>query len=144
MTQRTNTKPEDFLDRLESLGYLVTRVTKRPSICSINGARVNTRSKSRARETNSGRSFFYSITYSVLQEVRWVIYITTDADHFFMFPSSFLGNLRERMYPDRKNANVGVFDLDWDNLGIVLRDGEVSIGEYYHDLVDRENYPDFE
>ena len=44
-----------------------------------------------------------------------MIYLTT-SDYFIMFPSSFLEGIKDRMYSDRRNERVGVFDIDWDNL----------------------------
>jgi hypothetical protein len=61
-----------------------------------------------------------------------------------MFPSSFLENLKDHMYPDRSNAGVGVFDIDWDDERIVLKQGErISIRNYYHNLIDEDYYPIF-
>ena len=137
-------KLEDFINKLTSRGYEVEKVSKKPQIYSINGARVNIRSRGKSKEIAGGRGFWYSVHFSVLQDVKWVIYLTTDSDHFMMFPSSFLDSQKDRMYPDRKNAGVGVFDIDWDNEMIVLKEGEIKrIGEYYHNLRDREDYPRF-
>ena len=137
-------KLEDFINKLESLGYRVEVIKHRPQIYSINGERVNIRSRGKSKEIAGGRGFWYSVTFSVLQYVKWVIYLTTDSGHFMMFPSSFLDSLKDRMYPDRKNAGVGVFDIDWDNEMIVLKEGEViRVGEYYHDLTDEDYYPRF-
>ena len=137
-------KLEGFLNKLRSLGYRVTEVRKKPQIYSINDELVNIRSRGKSQETTYGRRFWYSVTSSVLQYVKWVIYLTTDSDHFMMFPSSFLDSHKDRMYPDRKNAGVGVFDIDWDNEMIVLKEGEViRVGEYYHDLTDEDYYPRF-
>jgi len=137
-------KLEDFINKLESLGYRIQKVRKKPQIYSINDELVNIRSRGKSQETTYGRRFWYSVTFSVLQYVKWVIYLTTDSDHFMMFPSSFLDSHKDCMYPDRKNAGVGVFDIDWDNEMIVLKEGEViRVGEYYHDLTDEDYYPRF-
>ena len=137
-------KLEDFINKLESLGYRIQKVRKKPQIYSINDELVNIRSRGKSQETTYGRRFWYSVTFSVLQYVKWVIYLTTDSDHFMMFPSSFLDSHKDRMYPDRKNVGVGVFDIDWDNEMIVLKEGEViRVGEYYHDLTDEDYYPRF-
>lgn len=138
-------KLEDFINKLASLGYRISEVRKKPQIYSIDGELVNIRSRGRSRETSDlSRRFWYSIAFSVLQEVKWVIYLTTDHDYFVMFPSNFLEGLKDRMYPDRSKATVGVFDIDWDNLTIDLKRGErISINEYYHNLVRREDYPTF-
>ena len=137
-------KLEGFINKLASLGYRVREARKKPQIYSINDELVNIRSRGKSQETTYGRRFWYSVTFSVLQYVKWVIYITTDSDYFFMFPSSFLESLKDRMYPDRKNAGVGVFDLDWDNEMIVLRQGDViRIGEYNHNLIYQDDYPIF-
>jgi len=137
-------KLEDFINKLASSGYEVRAVRKKPQIYSLNDELVNIRSRGKSQETTYGRRFWYSVTFSVLQYVKWVIYLTTDSDHFMMFPSSFLGSLKDRMYPDRRNAGVGVFDIDWDNEMIVLKEGKViRVGEYYHDLTDEDYYPRF-
>ncbi len=60
-----------------------------------------------------------------------------------MLPSSFLKSVKDRMYPDMKNVGVGVFDIDWDNLMIKLKGKPESIGEYYHNLIHKEDYPKF-
>jgi len=147
MTQniQAEEKREGFINKLASLGYRVKEVHKRPRIYSINGELVNIRSRSKSKEpVGESRRFWYSVAFSVLQDVKWVIYMTTESDYFVMLPGSFLGSLEGRMYPDRKNAGVGVFDIDWDNEMIVLKEGEIiRIGEYYHNLRDREDYPRF-
>ena len=138
-------KKEDFINKLESLGYRVTEVRKKPQIYSINGELVNIRSRSKSKKPAGGnRLFWYSIAFSVLQEVKWVIYITTEPDYFVMLPSSFLDSLKDRMYPDRNKADVGVFDIDWDGLAIELKQGErISIYEYYQNLTGSQDYPIF-
>jgi len=137
-------KLEGFINKLASLGYEVREVRKKPRIYSINGELVNIRSRTTFDQRTYGRRFWYSVHFSVLQEVKWVIYLTTGSDYFTMFPSSFLESLKERVYPDKKNAGVGVFDIDWDNEMIVLKQGEViDIGEYYHNLIHPADYPRF-
>ena len=138
-------KLEGFINKLELLGYIVGEVQKKPRIYSINGERVNIRSRGKSRETADGsRLFWYSVTFSVLEEVKWVIYMMTESDYFVMLPTSLLESLRDRMYPDESKAGVGVFDIDWDNEMIVLKEGEViRVGEYYHDLTDEDYYPMF-
>ena len=138
-------KLEDFINKLESLGYRIQGVRKKPQIYSINGELVNIRSRGKHKDTADGsRLFWYNIAFSVLQEVKWVIYMTTTPDYFVMLPSSFLESRKDRMYADKKKADVGVFDIDWDGLAIELSQGErVSIGDYYHNLIDPEDYPRF-
>ena len=106
---------------------------------------MNIRSRGKSRETADGsKRFWYSVHFSVLQDVKWVIYMTTESDYFVMLPSSFLESLKDRMYPDRSKAGVGVFDIDWDNLMIVLKQGElISINEYYHNLIRCDDFPIF-
>ena len=138
-------KLEGFINKLVSLGYRVTKVSKKPQIYSINSELVNIRSRGKSKETADGsRLFWYSVAFSVLQDVKWVIYIITESDYFVMLPSSFLESLKDSMYPDRKNAGVGVFDIDWDNMTIDLKQGErISIDDYYHNLIHLEDYPRF-
>ena len=138
-------KLEDFINKLASRGYRISEVRKKPQVYSIDSELVNIRSRGKSKETADGsRLFWYSIAFSVLQEVKWVIYLTTDSDYFVMFPSNFLESVKDRMYPDRSKAGVGVFDIDWDNEMIVLKEGKIErIGEYYYNLRDRENYPIF-
>ena len=134
-----------FIDKLASLGYRVIEVHKKPQIYSINGELVNIRIRGKSKETADGsRRFWYSVSFSVLQDVKWVIYMTTGSDYFVMLPSSFLESLKDRMYPDRKRTGVGVFDIDWDNMTIDLKQGErISIDDYYHNLIHLEDYPRF-
>jgi hypothetical protein len=138
-------KLEDFINKLESRGYRVTEVQNKPQIYSINGELVNIRSRGKSRETaDRSRLFWYSVAFSVLEDVKWVIYITTGPDYFVMLPSSFLESLRGRMYPDSSKAGVGVFDIDWDSMTIELKQGErISIDRYYHNLIHRKDYPRF-
>ena len=143
-SSQSEEKLEDFINKLASLGYRIEEVRKKPQIYSINGERVNIRSRSKHRDATYGRSFWYSIAFNVFHEVKWVIYLTTESDYFIKFPSSFLENLKDRMYPDRNKAGVGVFDIDWDNEKIVLKQGErVSIRDYYHNLINEDYYPFF-
>ena len=138
-------KLDGFINKLTSLGYRVTEVQKRPQIYSINGELVNIRSRGKSRETADGSGlFWYSVAFSVLQDAKWVIYITTEPDYFIMLPSSFLESFKDRMYPDRSKAGVGVFDIDWDSMMIELKHGErISIDDYYHNLIHLEDYPTF-
>ena len=138
-------KLEDFISKLESRGYEVREVSKKPQIYSINGELVNIRSRGKSKETADGsKRFWYNVAFSVFQDVKWVIYMTTESDYFVMLPSSFLENLKGRMYPDRSNAGVGVFDIDWDSMTIELKQGKrISIDDYYHNLIHREDYPRF-
>jgi len=138
-------KLEDFINKLESRGYRIREVRKKPQIYSINDALVNIRSRGKHKDTaDRSRLFWYSIAFNVLQEVKWVIYITTTPDYFVMLPSSFLASLKDRMYADRNKADVGVFDIDWDGLAIELSQGErISIYEYYHSLTHTDDYPRF-
>ncbi len=138
-------KLEGFINKLASLGYRVTEVHKKPQIYSINGELVNIRSRGESRETaDRSRRFWYSVAFSVFQDVKWVIYMATTSDYFVMLPSSFLESLKDRMYPDRTKAGVGVFDIDWDGITIDLIQGErISIDDYYHNLIHPEDYPRF-
>ncbi len=138
-------KLEGFINKLASLGYRVTEVHKKPQIYSINGELVNIRSRGESRETaDRCRRFWYSVAFSVFQDVKWVIYMATTSDYFVMLPSSFLESLKDRMYPDRTKAGVGVFDIDWDGITIDLIQGErISIDDYYHNLIHPEDYPRF-
>jgi hypothetical protein len=146
MAQNTNAGPKlrAFINKLASLGYGVREVRKNPQIYSINDELVNIRSRSKHRNAAYGRSFWYDISFSVLHEVKWVIYLTTESDYFVKLPSSFLESIKDRMYLPRNKAGVGVFDIDWDNLKIVLKQGElISIDRYYNNLIEQECYPEF-
>lgn len=137
-------KLRGFVTKLASLGYRTREVSKKPQIYSIDDGLVNIRSRAKHRNAWYGRSFWYDISFSVLREVKWVIYLTTDWDYFVKLPSSFLESIKDRMYLPRNKARVGVFDIDWDNLMIVLKQGElISIDRFYHDLIDPQRYPEF-
>ena len=137
-------KLEDFINKLSSRGYRIQEVRKKPQIYYINDECVNIRSRGKHRINAYGRSFWYSITFDVLQEVRWVVYLMTSSDYFIMFPSSFLEKLKDHMYPDKSKPGVGVFDIDWDNQMIVLKQGElIGISDYYHNLVHQDDFPRF-
>ncbi len=147
MAQNVNTKEkiDGFINKLESLGYRTIEVQKKPQIYSINNILVNIRSRGKSRETAGGnRLFWYSVAFSVLQDVKWVIYMTTTSDYFVMLPSSFLESLKDRMYPDEAKGGTGVFDIDWDGMMIELKQGErISIDDYCHNLIRPEDYPIF-
>jgi len=142
---RAKEKLEGFINKLTSRGYTVEKVQNKPQIYSINGKLVNIRSRGKTKETADGsRLFWYDVTFSVLEDVKWVIYIATGFDYFVMLPSNFLEGLRDRMYKSRSNAGVGVFDIDWDSMTIELKQGErISINDYYHNLVNQKDYPSF-
>ena len=146
MTQNTQAedKLQSFINKLASLGYEVKINGKKPQIYSINGVHVNIRSRGKSKEAADGsRRFWYSVPFIVLREVKWVIYLMTAADYFVMLPSSFLEGLKDRMYVDRSKAGVGVFDIDWDDLTIVLQGGRESINPYYHNLLELKDFPTF-
>ena len=140
MSIQSEDKLQSFIEKLLSLGYRVAEVSKKPQIYSINGVLVNIRVRSKFKRANGNRVFWYSVTFSVLKKVSWVIYITTTHDYFFMLPSSFLESLKDRTYPDRKNDNVGVFDIDWDDSSIFLKQGE-RIPIISYDLIDPKYCP---
>lgn len=143
-SSQSEEKLEGFINKLASRGYRIEEVRKKPQIYSINGELVNIRSRGKHKEASIGRLFWYNVAFNVLHEVKWVIYLTTESDYFIKFPSSFLENLKDHMYPDKSNAGVGVFDIDWDNEMIVLKQGErVSIKNYYHNLIDEDYHPFF-
>jgi hypothetical protein len=146
MAQSTEAKHKlkDFIDKLVSLGYEISEVSKKPQTYNINGRLVNIRSRSKIKQTADGsRLFWYSITFRVLKKVDWVIYLTTEGDYFVMLPSSFLLDMKDYMYPDKNKAGVGVFDIDWDSLVIELRGKRPSIKDYYRNLSHKEDYPKF-
>ncbi len=45
-------KLEDFINKLESLGYGIQEVRKKPQIYSINGELINIRSRGKHKDTN--------------------------------------------------------------------------------------------
>jgi hypothetical protein len=138
------TKLAGFVTKLASLGYEVREVSKKPQIYSINGEPVNIRSRSKHRNAAYGRSFWYDIPFSVLHGVTSVVYLMTESDYFVKFPATFLESVKDRIYLAENKAGVGVFDIDWDNPKIVLKQGEVvGIGQYYHNLTEPECYPEF-
>jgi len=138
-------KLEGFINKLASLRYRVKKVHKKPQIYSVNDVLVNIRSRGKSKETADGnRRFWYSVAFSVLQDVKWVIYMTTEPGYFVMLPSSFLESLKDRMYPDESKTGVGVFDIDWDSMTIDLKQSErISIDDYYHNLIHSKDYPRF-
>ena len=137
-------KFEGFISKLASLGYTVREVSEDPRVYSINDKLVNIRSRSKHRSAAYGRSFWYDISFAVLRKVGWVVYLMTEPDYFVKLPSSFLENVKDRMYLPRNKAGVGVFDIDWDNLKIVLKQGElISIDRYYNNLAEPQCYPEF-
>lgn len=137
-------KLKDFIIKLASLGYRVREVSEKPRIYSINDKLVNIRSRSKHRNAGYGRPFWYDISFGILHEVKWVIYLMTESDYFVKLPSSFLESVKDRMYLPRNKAGVGVFDIDWDNLKIVLKQGElIGIDRYYSNLIEQECYPEF-
>jgi hypothetical protein len=138
-------KREEFLDKLVSLGYSVDQVSKRPQIYLINGRRVNIRSRSISKgDATRSRLFWYDISTNVLEDVDLVIYLMTEPDYFVMIPSSFLADLVDRMYQAEDIRSKRVFDIDWDDLTLVLQEGErVDIYSFHHNLIHEEDYPDF-
>lgn len=142
---QTKEKLEDFINKLALLGFRVELHKKKPQIYSINGERVNIRSRGKSKEIAGGRGFWYNVAFRVLQRVEWVIYLTTDSDHFVMLCSSFLESLKDRMYLDRKNAGVRVFDIDWTEGYLVLKDGRLErVWDSLYDLSDPRFIQNFE
>ncbi|GEM_PF-5734033 len=137
-------KLEGFIDKLESRGYEIEPVSKKPQVYRIDGELVNIRSRGNSKAIAGGKGFWYSVSFSVLPQVKWVIYLAANSDHFFMFPSSFLVGLQDRMYPDTKNIGVGVFDIDSSEGYLVLKGGDLKPAwTYEYDLNDRQLYPHF-
>jgi hypothetical protein len=138
-------KREEFLDKLASLGYGVDQVSKRPQVYLINGRRVNIRSRSISKGDATGsRLFWYDVSTNILEDVDLVIYLMTKPDYFVMIPSSFLADLVDRMYRAEDIRSKRVFDIDWDDLTLVLQEGErVDIYCFHHNLIHEEDYPEF-
>jgi hypothetical protein len=135
-------KLDNFIFKLESLGYTVKQIRTKPQIYTINGSLVNIRSRGKAKQTaNRDRLFWYDIAFSVLKEVKWVIYLTTGDDNFVMLRSSVLESLKDRMYPNKKHVGKGVFSINWDESTIELSDGSEYTKCY--NLKDKEDYPQF-
>ncbi len=130
-------KLEGFIDKLVSKGCEVRAVRKRPQIYSINGKLFNIRSRGMSKKIGGGTGFWYSVSFSVLQEVNGIIYLMTNSDYFIMLRSNFLEQLKDRMYLDRSKPNVGVFDIDWTEGYLVLKGGELErIWDCLHDIND--------
>jgi hypothetical protein len=137
-------KLEGFINKLELRGYQVKEAQKKPQIYCINGELVKVRSRGKVKEIADGsRLFWYDVAFSVLEEVKRVIYLATEANYFLILPSSFLKSLKDGMYPVRSKAGVGVFDIDWDSLMIELQGKREPIDRYYHNLIYRKDYPIF-
>jgi len=138
-------KVRDLLHELRSLGYSVEEVSKRPQVYSIDNELVNVRCRGKTRENTYGedRVFWYSVSFNVLQDVKWVLYLTTTSDYFVMLPSEFLESLEDDMYDDHSKDSTGIFNIDWDGLTIELRDKTIDLMPYYHNLLEEECYPKF-
>ena len=138
-------KVRDFLDKLLSLGYSVEEVSKRPQVYSIDNELVNVRCRGKVRKNAYGedRVFWYSVSFDVLQNVKWVLYLTTTSDYFVMLPSKFLESLEDHMYDDYNKDSTGIFDIDWDGLTMELRDKTIDLMPYHYNLLEEECYPKF-
>ena len=136
-------KVREFLHKLRSLGYSVEEVSKRPQVYSIDNELVNVRCRGKTREDTEGKVFWYSVSFSVLQDVKWVLYLTTTSDYFVMLPSKFLESLEDDMYDDYGKDSTGIFNINWDGLAIELRDKMIGLMPYYHNLLEEECYPKF-
>ena len=86
---QTEEKFEDFINKLALLGYSVTEVRKKPRIYSVNGKLVNIRCRGKSKEIAGGRGFWYNVSFNVLKEVKWVIYLTTTSEYFSCCPAIF-------------------------------------------------------
>ncbi len=145
LEEHCDEKIDKFINKLTSLGYTVRFVSKKPQYYEIDGQLVNLRCTRTMKEDSSrSRKFLYSVNYNAMREARWFIYLMTESDYFIMFPREFLCLLYERMYPDHSKPNEGVFDIEWDEMTINLQGGEKEdINPYYHNLIHKEDYPDF-
>jgi hypothetical protein len=146
MTRSTQSedKLEEFINKLESRVCRFKIDKRKPRIYFFNDERVNIRCRGKTKKIADGRGLWYSVSFNVLREVERVIYIGTSSDYFFMFPSSFLESLKDRMYSDKRNAGVGIFDIDYDSEMMVLKQGElISINEYYFNLIYQDDFPQF-
>ncbi len=145
LEEHCDDKIDQFIHKLTSLGYAARFVSKKPQYYEIDGQLVNLRcTRMMKKDSYGSRKFWYSVNYNALREARWFLYLMTEADYFVMFPREFLYLLYERMYPNHKMPNEGVFDIEWDEMRIKLQDGEYEdINPYYHNLIHKEDFPDF-
>lgn len=140
-----NDKREGFIDKLSSLGIKVEEISRKPIVYRVNGRLVNVRSRDVPRVAPDGtRRFWYSLSTNVLEDVDLVIYLTTEPDYFVMIPSGFLANYVDKMSVANGQPATRVFDVDWDNLQLILNEGlRVDIDRFYCNLVHEVDYPQF-
>jgi hypothetical protein len=136
-------KIEQFIDKLKTLGYEVRFISKKPQFYEIDGELVNVRCTTMIKDIHGDEKFWYSVNYNALREARWFIYLMTKSHYFVMFPRDFLHQIYERMYPNHKSLNDGVFYIDWGALKILLQGGSEDISAYYQNLIENEEYPNF-
>jgi hypothetical protein len=125
-------KRENFISKLTSSGCEIQHVKKR--IYIIDGKKVNIRCSNKEKIISGDKCFWYSIEFNVLEEVDEVIYLTPNS--YIRFSSNFLRKIKDRMYYPRNGRYMGIFDIDWDDLSIILKDERINIAEYYHYLGD--------
>lgn len=121
-------KRESFISKLTSSGCDIQNV--KGQIYIIDGKKVNIRCRNKEKTIGGNKSFWYSIAFNVLEEVDYVIYLTPNS--YIRFPSNFLREVKDRMYYPSNGRHMGIFDIDWDDLSIILKDGRINIDEYYH------------
>lgn len=123
-------KIETFASRLTTLGAKIQEYEKRPQVFIIDGKKANMRCRNKERIISGNRSFWYSISFDVLEGVDCVIYLLKGG--FITLPPKFLSEIKDRLYYPRSGRNMGVFDIDEERLSIILQGGEEDIDSYYH------------
>jgi hypothetical protein len=123
-------KRENFISKLTSSGCEIQKVKKR--IYIIDGKKINIRCRSNEKIISGDKCFWYSIDFGVLEDVDEVIYLTPNS--YIKLPSNFLRKITDRMYYPRDGRPMGIFDIDWNDLSIILKDGRIDVSEYYHYL----------
>lgn len=123
-------KRESFISKLTSSGCIIQNVKSREYI--IDGKKVNIRCRNKEKTISGNKCFWYSVEFNVLEEVDYVIYLTPDS--YIRFPSDFLRKIKDRMYRPHDGRYMGVFDIDCDDLSIILKNGREDIDKYYYHL----------
>ncbi len=131
-----------FIEKLKQIGqYDIIPYRKSPKIYFIDGKKINIRCTTKL-------DLFYSVNLNVLPKVDYVVYLTTspkhNPEHFLMFPSKFLEELKDDMYPNNERPEQRVFNIDWDEgCALMLKNHKVlCVTKYGYDL-DSKQYPDF-
>src|SRR5579863_9380761 len=122
---------EKLLANFENKAAVVRKIHRHGEVYYINSKRVNIRCRTKHKLVKDARHFWYSFDFNLEKDVDLVIFITASADSFIILKPSVLVNIKDKVYPFKSKDSARTFDIDWDYLVLLHREGWLDLAKYH-------------